>query len=471
MTRLLLLKWLSTLLLAIAIAPAAAPANPNRATVIVTANTHPLYLPMTDDPRAQAAPARFEEELRALRLANPDAYHVDAGNFLSLGMAFETTYSFTAHRALRSAGGADAIVLSARDAAFSIVSSGGYRNEFDPDKQREDLVTNLEAASHASHGRPAVKMLAPRAAAPLAVVSAVSPRAASGALGVIQQLVPMPPDRLTGPAAEARRAGAIVLGVTSMEPREWKDLFGAVAGSAPDVMVDYHATGTLPLREGSTWVVAPPALGSILVLDLERDPAGGVRQPRTRTVDYGGGLTFADFYRHPVPATGIRIPNTQNVLETFMPEFARERIREDIIPPLAADVVGRLTTVSSPSVYHLSTPGGTLRLYRLTSQMPAYRNNAVVQGWPYIDMVVVLREDGTLDRVLNRSSFPIGFLPSTLLESLNALAGRPMEQWQPDPVLAAGVEEVWAGLTDHIRRVIELDRLLYGPDSPYRSNR
>jgi hypothetical protein len=451
-TRLNILPRLLLLLAVLCVAPPLRAQESAR--MIITAHTDGIYPAQTSkfeqDPRKL-----FEEELQRLKQDNPDALLVEAGDFLSLSYGIETAYGHPAMK-LRHEMEYDVVNLAARDAAMGIVNEVGYHVA--SDEIRKPLISGIKSSEPKDLGLSPASDLKGGGELPLRFLSLPRIENTSGIVGKTPYMSPVKPAELAWQLQDARRQSRVVVALAELKNGELDELSPE---AAPDVVValDGREPGAVA-KEGNTWFVGAPALGQIMLLDLSRDSSGALQEPEAELVQYLEPAQTQDIYEFPIPRLGYPVPNIEGVVETFF-SVDSSSMRVDHVPLKELD---KLTTLPNPAVYHLELDGRELRLYRIYSQMAVMRDGAprIDPAWPIMDMMVAIDGNHRVERVLNRTRFPVGLAPTALTESLNLLAGKAPEDWTPDPETTAGIEELWLWATTNMRRAIEMDTMLYG---------
>lgn len=449
------------LVLALAFVPAASGAEEYR--LVVTGNQYPLYPVMTDEPPVEDPTSAYEEELRSLREEHPDAFFVEAGGFSSFDSVLETGYN---SRPLQFFNEMDyaAVRLSARDAAMQVVGSSGLH--YAPDSVLDRVISNLDLEADSALGLSGYRLAENPAGQRMHFQSISSLRTAQGLGDRVTFLIPEEWGELRTVLESAlQEEPAPVVAVGDLSPEEWAEFAGE--GGAP---VSLYLNGAMDpdaeptLRDG-VWHIPAPGLGDAHVVTFRYREAELDGEPELERVPlFTPALRREDLYNYPIPRAGLPITNLESVMAQFF-SVPADAVRQD---RLDAESLEDLTITPRPIVYHLEGEEGSRRLYRLMSMMPNYhRPGYFAPGWPEVHALVVLNDDHSLDRVVSRLRFPIAGLDTTLLEALNRLPGTPQEEWQPDPELAAGIEEGWQWLVTDIRRIMELDRQLYGPGGLY----
>lgn len=456
-----LLLILSLMVLPLATALAQGPAG--KAKLIITGNDQALYPVMAQEPPVEDAAAKFEEALRAEKERNPDAYFAEAGGFVSLAVQMETAYNYTSAKLFHELE-YDVVNLSPRDFALSSVASVGYF--YAPRDFREPVINNLTSDFRGSGQTPLDHAISRDAEKdgqlPLTFVSMGDPARLAGLSTVAATVTPRPTERLAEAINKARQAEKLVVGFNSYphsELESWDAL--------PDLLVDATLPrDSAPVQRGNAWHIPEPAPGAYLRLSLERDGEGNLLPPTLEREQVVEIEHFRDFIDFPVPEVGHEIPNLDATMRIFYGVSA-DAVQVDRVGNQGRD---DLTALPNPTVYHTHLEEKPVRIYRVRSEVPDWRwDGRRATGWPSMDSLITLGEDSTLVRVEARSDrFVMSMLETSMLEALNRLSGVPQDRWTPDPRLAAGLEEFWGWHTDVIRKVMELDTLLYGTDGVYR---
>ncbi len=443
---------------------AAAPAQSSDEYLLaITANNHPLYPILTDEPPVEDPTGQFEEGVRELREEHPDAFFVEAGEFASFGAVLETAYR---SRNLNFVDQMDysAVHLSARDASLTTIGTSGLH--YAPDSIMDRIVTNI----HTTNPRPLDLPSHRRTenAAGQAVIFQ-SLHSMSRAQGLSDRMALLNPEqweeireRLTEAAGD--HEGPVVAS-GSLTEEEWEEFFAS--GTPPIHMyVDTGWTGSTEpeLRDG-VWRIPAPAMGEVHLVGFRFREAELDGEPTVEKVELLPGIEPEDLIKYPLPRIGVPITNLNNVMRQFFSVTA-DSVRQDRVDD---EGIEDLTAVERPMVYHLEDEEeGTQRLYRIMSIIPHYqRPGLLAVGWPETHAIIVLNDDHELVRFISRIHYPVGGLDTTVLEAIQRLPGTPQEEWAPDPELAAGVEMVWEWVVDDIRRTIELDKRLYGEGGLY----
>ena len=440
-----LLKFSTLLLLAPALAAA------DSATLILTANTAPIYPALTDAPPVENPSADFEKAVLALQAKNPDASLVEVGNFLSISYTFESAYSHPGV-AFRRKAGFDVLNLSAKDAAIGTV--GGVGLQIAGEETRKKTISGLETLQ----GTPfPVTVDVAGKGIPTTYVSYSDTATITSLAGKLSDLKQTDPAEAVRKAREAKR---LVVGLGDKLPA------ALPKADAPDVYVALRQEGspeggTVSELHDSHWAIQAPRTGEILKVELTRGDNGALERPKVERVEYLKADQLGALVKFPTPRTGYPIPNANDVVTSFFGEPVSVQVDKIPLNPRLP-----YSDLDELAVYHITLPSeGMLRLYRVYSRMPSWGHakDTGASAYPDVDMVVAVNAKHELRRVLNRTKFPVAMAPTTMLEALNSLVGKDPATWTPDPQTTAGTEEVFNWLANDIRQTLELDRKLYGP--------
>ncbi len=264
-------------------------------------------------------------------------------------------------------------------------------------------------------------------------------------------------------ARDARENGDIVVGMASLSEKGKRELLEDT-DSAPDVLIDLteEYNGGDPEQTNRTWVVPAPPGGTIYTMSIEKED-DEVKGLELSTKEVIPRDVYKELFEYPVPEIGHGLPNLDKVAETLL-NISASSIRVD---RLDSKDYPELTQLPSVMVYHGTIKGTPSRIYRMRSQVPDVRKINLKgeymgnSGWPIVDCLVILDENSRFQELVTRNGFPLVTLSTTITESVNKLKGQEPEKWRPDPVLAAGGEEIWAWVVDMIKRTQELDQKLF----------
>lgn len=420
-------------------------------TLLLTANTAPIYPALTDKPPVENPSADFEKALLDLKASNPQASLVEVGNMLSISYTYESAYSHPGV-AFRTKAGFAVTNLSAKDAAIGTV--GGIGLQIGGEELRSKTISGLETMQ----GTPfPVTTDVNGKGIPTTFVSYSDPTTITSLAGKLAELKQTDPADAVRKAREAKR---LVVGLGDALPK------ALPKEAAPDVYVALRQegspeSGAVTELPGSHWAIQAPRTGEILKVELSRDDKGVLAQPKVERVEYLKADQVAALTKYPTPRIGYPIPNANDVVNSFFGEPVSVRVDKIPVNPRLPE-----SDLDEIAVYHVTLPDeGLLRLYRVHSMMPSWGHakDTASSGFPDIDMVVAVNAKHELRRVLNRTKFPVAMAPTTLLEAMNSLVGKDPATWAPDPQTIAGAEEVFAWLATDVRQTLELDRKLYGP--------
>lgn len=432
------------------------------AELIITARNAPLFPILTDEPPVDNPRIAFERELRERRDANPGAYLVDAGRHLSLSHTLESSYNYRAHRFLFGELDYDAVALAPRDALVGLTSTSGYNFHFDPNGEKDRLFSNLRHVSATEETSPAALSRAREreGSLPVTFTSLFDTASAAGFGDQLPQILEAPAESIERHINSAREAGALVAAVTDV-PAAGRE--GRTGEALPDLWISHLHEGDQPIREAGVWTVRAPRGGEVAQIVLRRSEDGEIAEPQAAYERLFTEEQWAALTKYPVPQLGFPIPNMDRVARLYFTGAGEDRIQEDNLPA-DPEEFSHLTTREMVSVYRMEQDGRPLRIYRVMNRIPFYAFDMELTdpGWPLVDMLVVVDDEHQLDRVINRLGFPIGGQRSTLLEAVNLLAGEDPALWEPDPELAAGIEELWHWIVTDIRRAMEMDRRFFG---------
>ncbi len=438
-----------------------AQAAPDTAEFIVTGNTDLLFPVITRDASLKDSALELERLLRLEREKAPQALLIDAGNSVSVTSSMETSYTYRSAQ-LFNRMDYSVVNLSARDALFSTAIITGYR--YAPRDFGERLISNLKSNYSGEFSMNFSRSLDSDDHMPLAFFSLSSLRAVSGITGLAELMEEVDLDIVKDAIADARAEGRTVVGFSSLTDAQRADLL-AKPETSPDVLVDFRlAAGAKPVRQGASWRIPPPPSGEFLHLKIKRDAAGGIEAPAIRPIRYMTPANYKSLVDYNTPEIGIEIPNLTSVSESLLGQSS-DRIRID---RMAIEPGSRLSTLPQAVVYATTLDEKPVRIYRMRRDMSDARTPDSPSGtWPNLDMLVVVNENGTINRVLSRHPVPLSTFNTSMIDALNKLKDQPPATWTPDPVLAAGMEDIWDWATDALERTIQLDAQLYGaPPKP-----
>ncbi len=435
-----------------------------KATVIMSGNTRNMFPVLALDPDVSDAEIEFEKALMKEKKKNRDAYLIDTGNSISLGISMETAYTYPS-AAFFDELEYDAVNLTAKDALLSTTISTGY--QVAPQEYTDRLISGFIPKSAQRKKFPSSKRLEKEGNTALTLVNFPSTRPVSGMSSLLQLQEPSPDSKTLEVLKEARERGDIVVGLSSLIEERLKERM-AQANSYPHYLIDQTIQNQDPVKHSDGyWLLSSPASGEILTVQLELDENGQPLEPKVSDRVYMTEEEYASLMEFPVPKIGVQVPNLDSILNAYF-DVERDAARIDRVD---LQEMGALTQVEKGYVYHLKTAEEDIRIYRVKSEIPDKRYDMVRNtGWPHFDILVILDTDSNFLRVENRTGFPVATVETTLAQSLNRLANVPVSQWTPDPFLAAGIEDAWEWATDALKKTIELDRKLYGPDGIYQSS-
>ncbi len=458
----LMTRILSLLFAALLIAgPARTATAQDEATLILTGNTRSLFPVMSKSPGIDDAPERFREKVGEIRQQHPDAILADAGNSISFHSEGETAYNYTSSKMFDDLD-YSVVNLSARDAVLSTVRPVGFQRS--PGKYREPLITDIESTNPRPLDLPISKTVEQEGNAPVTFVSMSDLESAAGISGKVGLAREIDRQRIEETIAAARAREEIVVGFSSLT-EENRENWLARPDVSPHLLVDLLSDSPPDPRQiGQTWVIPPPLGGEIFSIQLEKGDEG-LREPIVAKHVYLTREEYNSLFECPIPKTGLPLPQLGEVVGRYF-DIGADNVRVDKVDGAPYP---DLTTLEQPYVYHLKLEGEPHRMYRIYFQMPDPRFDRIVlsPGWPIFDYLVVLDDRHVLQRVINRSRFPVGTLSTTLLEAMNKLQGQRPGEWQADPVLSAGLDQLWECGTEGIKKAIELDKQLYGEGGDY----
>lgn len=434
--------------------------TPRRATIIVTAGVERLYPVMSSNPTMEDPALAFERHLRDRTDDNPRAYLIDGGDHLSLTQVIETSYGYTSNRLFRSFE-YDAITLSARDAALGLTSTSGYNWHSDPLNERDRVVTNLRVPHLRTDPLQHGLTIRREGNMPLRVIALADPRDASGASAHVSILAHIDDEELQAAAVGGDDDDTpLLVAVGSLDEDTIREKLG---DKLPALLIRRGSIDDIPNFTGDWWEVRKPREGEILVMDIRRD-GDGIAEPEAvyhRTFTSEQWKSLVD---DPVPQIGHSLPNAQRIIADLLPRADSDRIQEDRLP-IDPEEFSHLTSRENITVYRIMEEGTPLRLYRLINRMRDQRfpdGDYDAVGWPRFNVIVAVTEDHRIHEVLSRTRFDLQGQPTALYEALGHLRGKGPDEWEVDPELTKGLEEVWEYILKNLARVIEVDERLFG---------
>lgn len=435
-------------------------ASPASATMIITADVERLYPFMTDTPPVMNPAHAFERELRELRNTHQDAYLIDAGNHLSLTNAIETPYGYTSNQLFRRFQ-YDVVALSARDAALGLTGTNGYNFPLDPLNEKDRVVSNLHVLMFSPPPVEAARSFSRENRLPIRVMSLADRRGASAIVGQSSILEYRPSEDLQEAAGNGD--DHLLVAVASMTD---SDIHNTLGESLPDVVIrrGSHELGEEPHHNGSWWEVRAPRQGEILVLKAMRNGDGSAGRPEAVYHATFDEEQWSLLVEDKIPLIGHPLPDAAMVVRDFLPLADSDRIQEDRIP-IDPEEFSHLTGRDQITVYHVQEAGTPLRLYRLIATMKDHRfpdREAPATGWPRMNIVVAMTEDHRIHDIISRLRFDLQGQPTSLFDAAGNLKGLHPDEWDVDPELILGLEEVWEWILRNLVRVIEVDRRLFG---------
>ncbi|CAN5225831.1 hypothetical protein BH09SUM1_BH09SUM1_28700 [soil metagenome] len=418
------------------------------AKLIVTANTERLFPIKTDDPALKDGVERFEKEIMRLKEANPDAILVDAGNHLSMTYSLETAYNYPATKTFDKLE-YGLVNLNSREAVLSMVGNVGYR--YSPKTSKEKVIANFETQSPNQFSLPPAKTISGVTFVSLAWLKSIS-----GLAGKLTMAKEMDWTKVLSEIATGRKAGNIVVGFSSM-PAEIRNSTLSTGETRPDYLFDMTLQTKDPAETNGLWLLPVPAVGEAFVVTLKKS-GNKFAEPAIERSRYLSAEESGKLLKFQKPNLGMEIPNIADVAPQY---FGTDGglAQVDTIP---AATVSEFTKYENPTAYQLTLDGKKVRIYRCNSTMPNYQYAGYTDmGWPGMDMLIVLNEDHSFNRVLSRFNFPIAAEGTTTLEALNRLAGKDPATWTPDPEFASGAEELWLWGATEIKNAIEMDKKVH----------
>ncbi len=427
--------------------------------LLLTGNSGWLFPVMAEDPPVEDAAAVFERELREEKEDREDALLVEGGNFASLATSLETSYT-TPSGVFHERLGFDVVNLSPRDAAFRTAIQVGLH--YGTPAQREQVITGLKSdyveRITGSWEFPDAKTIDYEDQPDLTFISVTTLDPIRGITGLVAHMSEVPMQERLETIGEARARGDLVVAFSSLGERELTNLLREEA-TRPHLLIDLLLEpGADPFQDRGAWRMPLPRGGTFQRITLRFDD-GELREPRVRNEEVLEPGEYDALLELPLPAIGVPIPNLDAVMQTFF-GISADSVEVDRLPTPG---MGEVTTAEDATVYRAVINGESLRIYRLRATFADRRlGGARNAGWPPYDFLVILDENHLLNRVITRVKFPVNTLETSMEEALNRLRGLPPERWQPDPVLAAGLEGLWEWTTMGMHNTIAIDRVLYG---------
>lgn len=456
----MMLRTLFVFLIAVllgAAAPVAAEEKPPTLTLIVTGNADRLFPVMTNEPPVPDPRAAWVAAIRAAKEENPDALLVDAGNNVSISNGLETGYSYKFPVIFQELG-FSAAAMSGRDAALNAAHNAGYRTikpEF-----LKPVIANVTSPWPDPLPVPVALAAESPNGAKARFIAMATKRAASALSGRLETCNEVPAADVAEQIAMARANGEISIGFSSMDDTDTSPVFALAKGST-DVMVDFNKSALEPVEKSKTgaWHIPVPEPGELLVLKIEGEAGKIAKAPVVERRRWLAPEHWDKLIKLPTPDLGIGIGNISRVIEAYLTTepvgLSMERV--------SAKDYKDLTKRAEIEHYLLHMQGKDYRVYRFQSMMPNWNAPGMSDGgWPQVDMIVLLTADHRFFRAFNRSQIAIGALPTRLLDALNTMTGTDLSEGRPDPRLIAGGEEVYEWVRQDVRKVIELDRRIYG---------
>lgn len=458
------LPWLLAAMLPLIAAmasPRVAPAD-DAVDIIITAHTAPFFPVLAERPPVEEPELVLEKALLDMKRKYPAAYVVDVGHSVSMATVLESAYDspWPGFREFYARNNYDAVNLTARDVVLGAVRPVGYQTALP--NQLRPLIASIDTDNPKPHGIAHARRVEPRGDGPsLSFVSLSSLSRAAGISGIAALANEKRPERMVQTLAEERTRADVVIAVADLEQRTRETILKAER--APHLMIDWTwPADAEPTQEEKTWIVAPPAAGTITRLALRRLVDGTIADVQAESYRFMDPGQIAALTPLPTPTAGLAIPNLNEVMAYFF-SITADRVRVDRAE--TADL-SAYTTVDRAFVYTSSVGGKLARIYRVRMGLPDPRFDLMENGgYPATDFLLVLdAADSSFVRVESRTDFPIAGFATTLEAALNKLAGQDPATWSPDPVLAAGLEDdAWPYVVHAVRQTMELDRKLFGP--------
>ncbi len=436
---------------------AATSAAAEKTTLVITGEISDFFPVHTDEDFGEDPGVALEKELKRLREEDSDAIFIDSGNHLSVSNSLETAYT------LRQATLFDEldysiVNLSARDAAMSTVGQIGY--QVAPKDYLDRMITNLQSSYPGPLGLPAVRTI-DSGGMKLTFLSLEDKQRAGALSANLSFLEPTDTEDIGGALEGAE--DSVLIAFSSFNDLAREDYFREI-GRRPDVVIDsFTKAGGEAVDNNGQWLISAPTAGEILEVTLEKK-SGKLEKPSVTRSDYFDKGALDRLVKYPMPMLGLPIPNLDEVMSQYF-ATSGNAVRVDTIPVGDFKDFSSMDDAYNIHVYHVTVDGEELHVYRNFNRMKDWAKTGRFDGgWPQVDMLVLVDGDHQLRGVVTRNSFPIVGQQTTVSEALNKLTGSDPSTWTPDPLLAAGLEELWHWAVHDLSRILELDRVLYGPD-------
>jgi hypothetical protein len=423
--------------------------------VILSANLERIFPVLSPDETLRDTDLVFEKRLIELKDANPDAILADAGRALSISYTTETGYNVPVWQ-IMDFNKYHVANLDARETVTATDDIFGLHVA--PDSFRDRAIVGFQGTRPAPLGLPSTRIVKTSKGVELSFHSLSSIEAARGMGDRLSVFESRPTSELLAEIAASNDAGRITIAFASGP--QFVPAFD-LAEQTPDLLVVFDEAPGLrenPIGFAGKWRIGAPPTGELHLLRFTANEGKLVEQPGVDRVSYLDEARRKDLIAYPLGRIGLGIQNLEHVLQQFF-NMERGAASLDRFPITGLE---DLTSIA-PSVYTIPYNGSTARVYRVQSQIPYYRYNAPIDpSWPPMDMLVLVDGDHRFERVISRVEFPIGGSNTTMLEAINRMRGRAIDEWEADPRLAAGLPEVWGWAKSTIGQVIEMDRRLFG---------
>lgn len=420
--------------------------------LIVSSDLERVFYPDVKSAETEKAADRFSAAVTTLQQAHPDAFLVDLGYSMMPAALMETGYGYASVKALKGLG-YDAINLAAQEMVFAGSFEWGLDMITDADwrdrllarqglRRTPDHVSAVESARAVTKGGRTVDFL-----------SLMDENRMSGWSGAKERLVPVPLEEVL----RKRTDGATGVAITDFDPAVIERF--ATTGNTPDLLIATSLAREPRVRKlpNGVPIISAPPKGSLFLVELLN---GEVTITPT---EFYPADRYDALRTPPLPVLGIGIQNAEEALTT------RAQARAGSVKP---EVYGGeehtdLTTRDRIYSFGIEIEGKPYRAYRyqnVTMLHPVGREPLNNIGWPKLDMIVVLRPDHLLHKIVYRYTIALTEYRFDIEPFVQAIAGRDPAEWSVRDELLPGARELLDWIASDVKRAIELDRRLFGEE-------
>jgi len=422
--------------------------------LVITGRTARAWSPL--NPLLGLGTEAFSVPAEAFINAHPEAFRVDAGLFSAPQNVQETSYDKNFAQFF-SAMDYDAVHVTGIDFVQFGISAGGFL------RRPPEYDFAICALAKPIPGPREVPLptwrVAERAGNKATFIAAASTEPYSSLQWMVEHTEARAPEAIITEALAQGEGLKVLLSDLSRERNV------ALAERFPDLDIIVEAPVNNPPTEsrqvGKTWLIPGPLFGEMKRLDLQLGADNRVAGLAQEVNNWSQPQTADAFWNLGLPAIGMSVQPPGRLAERL--GVAEEAVQID--NHTAGEAVSSLTSRGNIYVYHLEQDGEPVHVYRLYRRVEFVNWAGIlnlVDGWPFFDVLVLMNDDHTIrGLVTNTPTYRIFNVDTQMGQVFTGIFNKTPDQWTADPAAIAGIEEQAEMMLQDLKRVIEVDKVLY----------